>query len=96
MEAVERTSIANPMAGAFLKSASAFTTDAGEVIVRFPNAFSSEMALKGEGRETLRMTLSAILRREVPDQALFTEVVGNREQNALDEIIEAADESTLI
>lgn len=91
MEVVERIALNNPSSAAFFKNAEAFATGEGKILIRFGNEFSRTMAMK-DGAEALRVSLTAILRREVAEQDLEIEIVGKKERNVVDEIIEAAEE----
>ena len=92
MEVVERVTVKNAMAAAFLKNAQAYTTENGGVLLRFGNEFSRDMAFRNGGKDDLRGAVSTILRRDLPDELLQTEIGTVSERDALDEIIEAADE----
>ena len=92
MEAVERISAGNPAAAAFLKNAQTYSTGQDTILIRFPNEFSRDLALKGNGRNDLRGALSAVLRRDVPEEQLLIEVSASTEKSPLDEIVEAAEE----
>jgi hypothetical protein len=93
MEVVERISRSAPMTASFVKSSRAFTTEEGNVIVRFDNVFAMHMMEKDKERDHLRAALSAVLRREVGDRALTFEALGSKQdRNVIDEIIEASEE----
>ena len=93
MEAAERVGRNSPMLAGFVKTARAFTTEDGQVIVRFDTSFSMGMMENGDARDRLRAALSAVLRREVADRDLVYEVTGKTDtKNVIDEIIEAAEE----
>lgn len=92
MEVVERISRSAPMDAGFVKTAKAFTTEDGSVVVCFDNAFTMSMMEKDASRDRLRAALSAVLRREVEDRQLVTEVAGeNSVPSVIDEIMEGAD-----
>ncbi len=90
MEVVERVTVKNPMAAAFLKNTQAFTAESGEIILRFGNDFAKNMAMRDHGQEDLLGALSTILKRDVSAEDLKAETGEMKETNALDEIIEAA------
>lgn len=92
MEIVERINRSNPMLAGFLKVSRGFETETGEVIVRFDNFFSMQMAEQGDCKDHLRAAVSAALRREITDRSLVFEIAGsNQERSVIDEIVEAAD-----
>ncbi len=93
MEAAERVGRNAPMLAGFVKAARAYTTEDGQVIVRFDNSFAMSMMEKDDARDRLRAAVSTVLRREVTDRALIFEVTGKTDaKNVIDEIIEAAEE----
>ncbi len=93
MEVVERIGRSDPMNAGFVKSAHAFTTEDGGVIVRFENLFGLQMMEKGEVRDRLRAAISTVLRREIGDRMLTLELAGRSEEtNVIDEIIEASED----
>lgn len=91
MEVVERVTVKNPMAAAFLKNTQAYTIENGKILIRFGNDFTRQMALQNGGKEDLRGALSTVLRRDISQNDLQSEVKATSEINALDEIIEATD-----
>ncbi len=94
MEVVERISRSAPMDAGFVKTARAFTTDDGSVIVRFDNAFSMRMMEQDAPHDRLRASLSAVLRREVGDRQLLLEVAGEvTEASVIDEILDEPSET---
>ena len=83
------------MTASFVKSSRAFTTEEGNVIVRFDNVFAMHMMEKDKERDHLRAALSAVLRREVGDRDLIFEVMGKREAGSpIDEILDAMEDAT--
>ena len=93
MEAAERIGRNAPMLAGLVKSARAYTTEDGQVIVRFENSFAMDMMDKDDARDRLRAAVSTVLRREVTDRELIYEVTGKTDaKNVIDEIIEAAEE----
>lgn len=93
MEAVEKICRSDPMSAGFVKNAKAFTMENGNVVVRFPDAFSFSMMEKDDARDRLRMALSTVLRREVGDRMLIMEVAGaQKNASVIDEILDASDE----
>ncbi len=94
MEVVERIGRSAPMDASFVKSARAYTTEDGCVIVRFENNFTMQMIEHADARDRLRAALSAVLRREVGDRQLILEVAGKTaEASVIDEILELSDEN---
>lgn len=91
MEIVERVTVRNPMAAAFLKNTQAFTLADGKILLRFGDEFARDTALRNGGGEALRGAISTVLRRDLPEGSLLTEVKAVRTANTLDEIIEATD-----
>ncbi len=88
MEVVERISRSDPMNASFIKKARAFTSESGQVTVRFADAFSLSMLEKGDMRDRLRMAISAVLRREVGDRELVMEVkVTDEDVSPVDELL---------
>ncbi len=88
LDAVERLGRSAPMVASFVKAARAFTTEDGNVIVRFDNDFSMRMMEQDESRDQLRMALSAVLQREVGERELRFEVAAKKAAgSAIDEII---------
>lgn len=95
MEVVERISVSNQMIAGFFRTVKAFTTENGQILLRFDSDFTRDMALREGGKETLRGALSTVLRQDIPEDRIRTEVGTNSEKNVLDEIIEATDEENL-
>ena len=93
MEAAERLGRSAPMLASFVKGARAYTTESGQLIVRFQNTFARGMMEKDDARDRLRGAVASVLRREIADRDLIYEVEGQAEdKNVIDEIIEAAEE----
>ena len=92
MEAVERIGTNDPMVSSFCRAAGAFTTESGEVLIRFASQFAMDMTQKNGGRERLRAALSATLKKEVADAKLILEVNQTQSRTSMDEIIEAVEE----
>ena len=88
MEVVERMGRSDPMNAGFIKDVRAYTTDDGEVVLRFENEFTLRMMERDAVRDRLRMAISAVLRREVGDRMLIMEAVASEsERSLIDEII---------
>ena len=92
METVERVGVSDPMIFSFCRNASAYTTENGEVLIRFDSAFAMDMIQKTGGRERIRIALSTVLKKEVLDSALIFEAGETKEKSLIDEIIEAVEE----
>ncbi len=95
VETIERLATTDAMSASFWRSASAFTTDAGQILVRFTSDFALNMAKANGGSDKLRGALSVVLRREIPESALLLEVKTANQASVLDEIIEAASEQSI-
>ncbi len=92
MEVVERIGRSAPMDASFVKNALAYTTENGEVIVRFDSDFTRQMAERDESRDRLRAALSTVLRREVGDRQLLMETAGRTEgRSVIDEILDESE-----
>ena len=88
MDVVERLARSTPMVASFVKTARAFTTEDGSVLVRFDNDFPMRMMEQDESRDQLRMALSAVLKREIGERELNFEVASKESTgSAIDEII---------
>ena len=92
METVERIGVSDPMIYSFCRNAGAYATENGEILIRFDSAFAIGMIEKTGGRERIRIALSTVLKKEIPDSALLFEAGGEKEKSLIDEIIEAAEE----
>jgi len=92
METVERLGVSDPMIFSFCRNAGAYTTENGELLIRFDSAFAMDMVQKTGGRERIRIALSTVLKKEIPDSTLVFEAGGEKEKSLMDEIIEAAEE----
>ncbi len=93
MEAAQRMAVSAPMLASFVRGARAYTTENGQLIVRFNNTFALGMMEKDDARDRLRVAVATVLRREIADRDLIYEVEGQTEnKSVIDEIIEAAEE----
>ncbi len=93
MEAVERLGQSDMMQASFCRQAEAYTTETGEVLVRFPSSFARDMVSK-DGGGRLRAALSATMKQELPADRLLLEIrAQSRTASAMDEIIEAAEDA---
>ncbi len=89
MEVVERIGRSAPMDASFVKTAIAYTTEDGGVVVMFENDFTRQMAERDESRDRLRAALSTVLRREVGDRQLQMETAGKSSgRSVIDEILD--------
>ena len=92
-EVISRVGLKNAMVAGFLKSAQAFTLEDGKVLVRFSTPFARDTAFGGAGKEDLRGALSTVLRREISEAELLSEIVASRESDLFDEILDAANDA---
>ncbi len=92
METVERIGVSDPMIFSFCRNAGAYVTENGEILIRFDSPFAMDMVQNTGGRERIRIALSTVLKKEIPDSALLFEVGTEKEKSLIDEIIEAAEE----
>ena len=92
METVERIGVSDPMIYSFCRNAGAYATEAGEILIRFDSSFAMGMVEKTGGRERIRIALSTVLKKEIPDSTLIFEAGVEKEKSLMDEIIEAAEE----
>ena len=92
MEVVERLCANDPMISSFCRKAVAYSLEDGSVLIRFDSAFAMDLVQKNGGRERLRVALSTILKREISDSMLITEVSETHNKTSMDEIIEAVEE----
>ncbi len=92
MEAIERLGTTDAMLSSFCRSASAYTTEDGQILVRFGSEFALNMAKVNGGADKLRGALSVTLRREISESMILLEVQAVNQTSVLDEIIEAANE----
>ena len=93
MEVVERIGRSAPMDASFVKTAIAYTTEDGAVVVMFENDFTRQMAERDASRDRLRAALSTVLRREVGDRQLLMETAGKSAgRSVIDEILDESDD----
>jgi len=93
MEVAERLGRSAPMEAGFVKTATAYTTEDGTVVVMFDNDFARQMAERDESRDRLRAALSTVLRREVGDRQLVMETKGKATgRSVIDEILDETEE----
>ena len=91
MEVVERISRSAPMTASFVKTSRAFSTESGEIIIRFDNEFGKMMMESADSQNKLRAALTTVLKREIDRVTL--EVAGKQTQSSvIDEILEASEE----
>jgi hypothetical protein len=77
------------MEAGFVKTATAYTTEDGCIVVMFDNDFSRQMTERDESRDRLRAALSTVLRREVGDRQLVMETRGKAAgRSVIDEILD--------
>ena len=89
MEVAEYVGRLDPSTSGFVKTAKAYTTEAGNVIVRVDNPFGLQMLERDAARDRLRMGISQVLRREVKERELVIERAPQEtERSLIDEIIE--------
>ncbi len=95
-EAVERVRATSRMAASFLVTAKAYTTEAGQVVVKLHNDFERDMVAREGAPEALRAALSVLLSRKLDTSDILYEVDGTKKEDAslIDLIIEAAEDST--
>ena len=80
------------MDASFVKTATAYTTEDGAVVVMFENDFTRQMAERDASRDRLRAALSTVLRREVGDRQLLMETAGKTAgRSVIDEILDSED-----
>ncbi len=94
-EAVERVRATSPMAASFLLSAKAYTTEEGQVAVKFDSEFARSMVSREGAPEALRGALSLLLGRKLDaeDILLETEPPQSETGSLIDLILDAAEES---
>ena len=90
MEAVDRIAQSDPMVASFFKTAPAYTTEEGTILIRFTSKFAMDMC-NGK-KEMLIAALRSVLKREIAEGELMMEVREASERSLLDEIIESAEE----
>ena len=92
-EVVERLTAQAPMSASFVRTAHAYQTEEGKILLRFENEFSLMMLDRDDTKDLLRGALSVCLQREVRESDLICECMPKTETGcALDEIIEALEE----
>ena len=92
-EIVDRVRATSPMAASFFGRAKAYTTESGQVVIKFAGDFERDMA-RGEGApEALRAALSVSLGRKIETQDIISEVEkeATAENSLIDLILEAAE-----
>ncbi|MBQ7317182.1 MAG: DNA polymerase III subunit gamma/tau [Clostridia bacterium] len=94
-EVVARIAERNAMVAPFFRQAKAYTTEDGQVVIKFTSEFAIGMTKRDGIPEALRAALSMLLDRPIPAEHILTEV--EQEQNVskdsmLDLILEAAEE----
>ncbi len=93
-EAVARVMEVVPWSASHLKKAKAFVTQGGQVVMKFGDDFSLQMATDSQTTEALRKALSVCLGHPVAAEDLLPEVEADAgEASPLDLILEAAEES---
>jgi hypothetical protein len=82
------------MAASFLISAKAYTTEAGQVVVKMDSTFARDMVAREGAPEALRGALSVILGRMLDASDILYEVEDSKQigTSLIDLIIEAAEE----
>jgi len=94
-EIVDRVRATSPMAASFLGRAKAYTTESGQVVIKFASDFERDM-VRGEGApEALRAALSVSLGHKIEAQDVISEVEKEKaaEDSLIDLILEAAEDS---
>lgn len=92
-EAVSRVMESVPWSAAHLKQAKAFTAESGQVIIKFSDEFSRQMAMDAQTAEALRKALSVCLGRALSANDILAEVETAADPTSpLDLILEAAEE----
>lgn len=94
-EVIARVAERNPMVGPFFKQAKAYTTEDGQVVIKFSNEFALGMTQKDDTPEALRAALAVALGHPISPDGVVTEVESDRKVSSdsmLDLILEAAEE----
>ncbi len=94
-EIVDRVRVTSPMAASFFGRSKAYTTESGQIVIKFASDFERDMA-RGEGApEALRAALSVTLGRKIEAQDVIPEVENEKaaEDSLIDLILEAAETS---
>ncbi len=93
-EAVERVRATSRMAASFLVSAKAYTTEAGQVVIKLDSDFKRDMIAREGAPEALRSALSVCLNRKLEISDILYEIEDGKKSDAslIDLIIEAAEE----
>jgi DNA polymerase-3 subunit gamma/tau len=92
-EIVDRVRATSPKAASFFGRAKAYTTESGQIVIKFASDFERDMA-RGEGApEALRAALSVSLGRKIEAQDIVSEVEkeATAEDSLIDLILEAAE-----
>ncbi len=92
MEAVERIAQSDPMVASFCRTAPAYTTEEGTILVKFDSKFAMDMCQNNGRKELLVAALRFALKREITDAQLILEVNQKQDKSLLDEIIESTEE----
>lgn len=92
LELIGRIEQNDPMLASFYRDAAVYTTDRGELLVRFSAAFAKDMVEKVGGRDKLRAAFAALTGKELSADRLVFEIKGQVQTSALDEIIAAVEE----
>lgn len=95
-EVVDRVRNTSPMAASFLKQAKAYTTETGDVVIKFRDEFQRDMSRQEGAPEALRMALSVAANLPVTSDRIHVEVDAAKTDgpSAMDEILDALDEDT--
>jgi DNA polymerase-3 subunit gamma/tau len=94
-EAVSRISEGHPVPASFLKTAKAYTTDDGKIVIKFESDFQKMMSQRDGGLDALRGALSFCLQKQITQNDIIFEIQSAKtaDDGLLDLILEAAEEN---
>ncbi len=88
-EAVSRITVKNQMLASFLQNVQAFETEQNDILLKFENDFSRNMVFDNNGEKDLCGALSFVLKREITDDMIISEVGISSEYDVLDEFLDS-------
>lgn len=94
-EAISRIAEGHPVSASFLKTAKAYTTEDGKIVIKFESDFQKMMSERDGGLDALRGALSFCLQKQIAPSDIIFEIQAAKaaDDGLLDLILDAADEN---
>lgn len=94
-EAISRIAEGHPVPASFLKTAKAYTTEDGKIVIKFESDFQKMMSERDGGLDALRGALSFCLQKQIAPSDIIFEIQAAKaaDDGLLDLILDAADEN---